>query len=136
MARLASLAPRVGTLDLRSTGARLPESGESAERQRKAEHDRWRGSARERGYDAEWQALRDAVVIERGCKCERCGSLVVLRKREVTRTVPVAEVDHIISIEERPDLRLERSNLRVLCKPCHSRRTATEQGFARGGRAR
>jgi 5-methylcytosine-specific restriction protein A len=29
------------------------------------------------------------------------------------------EVDHIRSIEERPDLRLVRKNLRPLCKPCH-----------------
>lgn len=41
-------------------------------------------------------------------------------------------VDHIMSISERPDLRLEWSNLRAMSKRCHDRRTAREQGFARG----
>ena len=49
---------------------------------------------------------------------------------------PAREVDHIIPIVERPDLRLDPSNLRPLCTSCHSARTATEQGFAKGGRKR
>ena len=44
------------------------------------------------------------------------------------------EVDHIVSIKDRPDLRLVWSNLRAMTKSCHSRRTAKEQGFARGKR--
>jgi 5-methylcytosine-specific restriction protein A len=41
------------------------------------------------------------------------------------------EGDHLKSLAEYPELRLEWSNLRAFCRPCHSRRTAREQGFAR-----
>ncbi|WP_432206025.1 HNH endonuclease signature motif containing protein [Brucella rhizosphaerae] len=47
---------------------------------------------------------------------------------------PATEADHIKSIKEAPELRLEWSNLRALCKSCHSRRTARDQGFARSTR--
>ena len=39
------------------------------------------------------------------------------------------EVDHIIAIAKRPDLRLVRSNLRGLCKACHSAITAEQVGW-------
>ncbi|MGY0794253.1 HNH endonuclease signature motif containing protein [Azospirillum argentinense] len=93
--------------------------------------DRNRASARDRGYDAEWYAFRDAVVIERGCRCERCKTLVVLRKREATKRTPVAHVDHIRSVQSAPHLRLDPTNVRVLCKPCHDARTGRDQGFGR-----
>ena len=35
-----------------------------------------------------------------------------------------AEVHHVAKVIDRPDLRLEASNLMPLCKACHSRRTA------------
>lgn len=41
------------------------------------------------------------------------------------------DVDHRITIAERPDLRLSWSNLRSYCHECHSRHTAVTQGFAR-----
>lgn len=127
--RLRSLRSPLSILDTRTGKALAPVA---SEQDRKRRHDETRGSARQRGYDRDWEKLRDAVVIERGCCCEACGTIVVLRKREATATTPVAEVDHIEGIADRPDLRLVRSNLRVLCKPCHSGRTARDQGFARG----
>lgn len=42
-------------------------------------------------------------------------------------TVPTEEIDHIIPRRERPDLALVRSNLRGLCKRCHSSVTALAQ---------
>ena len=129
MPRLRSLRSPLSILDTRTGRALAPVT---SEQDRKRRLDETRGSARQRGYDRDWEKLRDAVVIERGCRCEACGTIVVLRKREVTATTPVAEVDHIETISDRPDLRLVRSNLRVLCKPCHSGRTAKDQGFARG----
>ncbi|WP_188260858.1 HNH endonuclease [Azospirillum tabaci] len=129
--KLRSLGSRIGTLEPRTGRVFIP--APHTEQDRKRFFDRQRGSAHQRGYDREWQKLRDAVVIERGCRCERCGTLVVLRKSEATATTPFAEVDHIESVQDRPDLRLERSNLRVLCRPCHSGRTARDQGFARRG---
>ncbi|MFC4169617.1 HNH endonuclease signature motif containing protein [Teichococcus aestuarii] len=86
------------------------------------EYDRARGSARQRGYDAQWERLRAEVLRERPC-CEApgCGS----RER--------LNVDHIVSVRLAPERRLDRTNLRVLCQPCHSARTARDQGFGRSG---
>ncbi|CAO3434275.1 HNH endonuclease [Azospirillum endophyticum] len=131
MARLHTLRSPLSILDTRTGKALAPVA---SEQDRKRRFDETRGSARQRGYDRDWEKLRDTVVIERGCRCEAagCGTVVVLRKREATALTPVAHVDHIESIADRPDLRLERSNLRVLCEPCHNARTARDQGFARG----
>jgi 5-methylcytosine-specific restriction protein A len=128
---LRSLRSPLSILDTRTGKAMAPVV---SEQDRKRRFDETRGSARQRGYDRDWEKLRDAVVIERGCRCEAegCGRIVVLRKREATALTPVAHVDHIKSIADRPDLRLERSNLRLLCEPCHNARTARDQGFARG----
>lgn len=41
---------------------------------------------------------------------------------------PAKDVDHVIPVRQRPDLRLVLSNLRSLCKPHHSRKTAKENG--------
>ncbi|WP_432207954.1 HNH endonuclease [Ancylobacter polymorphus] len=44
------------------------------------------------------------------------------------------EVHHVISVRERPDLRLDVANLQYLCRSCHSRITARTQAFGRGMR--
>lgn len=132
MARLRTLKSPLAILNPFTGKAAPPLPPAAAERERKRHLDASRGSARQRGYDRDWEALRDAVVIERGCRCALCGTIVVLRKREATPAAPVAHVDHIESIADRPDLRLDRSNLRVLCEPCHNARTAKDQGFGRG----
>lgn len=36
------------------------------------------------------------------------------------------EVDHVVPIRERPDLRLDMSNLQSVCHACHSAKTARE----------
>lgn len=91
-----------------------------------------RPSAWRRGYDSKWEGVRDEVVIERGFLCELCGDPVVLRKSEATATIKVAHVDHIKSIAEAPELRLDKSNLRCLCETCHNRRTIADQGMNKG----
>jgi len=91
--------------------------------QRKREADKRRGNARQRGYDADWERARLVVLAEEPM-CRFCA--------ERGDATPAREVDHIIPIADRPDLRLTRSNLRSLCRPCHSRRTVRDQGFARG----
>ena len=84
------------------------------------DYDRARGSARQRGYDRDWERLRaDVLATRRVCEVPGCGSTDRLN------------VDHIQSIRFAPQLRLERSNLRVICHPCHSARTARDQGFGR-----
>lgn len=86
--------------------------------------DKRRGSAASRGYDADWRRCRAAFLFAHPL-CLFC--------EEAGRIEAATVADHIISIEDRPDLRLDWSNLRPLCKECHDRRTARDQAF--GGRA-
>lgn len=88
-------------------------------KQAKVDWERRRGSASFRGYDGEWRRLR-ARFLSVHPDCEHPGC------REQAR-----EVDHVLSVRTHPHLRLEWSNLRALCKPHHSQRTAREQGFAK-----
>lgn len=97
--------------------------GHRTERQRKADIDKGRGTAAERGYDAAWRKLR-AEFIAANPLCVDC--------LDQGRVTPTEEVDHVVSIRQRPDLRLVWSNLRALCRTHHSGRTAREQGFNRG----
>lgn len=94
-----------------------------SERDRKRAIDRRRGTAAERGYDTAWRKVRDQHLREEPL-CQMC--------MEAGRVTAATVVDHIVSIADRPDLRLDRSNLRSLCKPHHDARTARDQGFARG----
>lgn len=71
-----------------------------------------RGSAASRGYDQAWRKLR-SFFLSLTPQCEVCKQ-------------PATEADHILTVRERPDLRLQMSNLRALCKSCHSRRTVSE----------
>ena len=57
--------------------------------------------------------LRPAFLAENPL-CARCG-------------YPANEVHHKIDRRERPDLAWDWANLESLCKPCHSRETATRQ---------
>ena len=100
-------------------------SSRPSERDRKREIDTRRGTAKERGYDAAWRKVRDLKLAQEP-RCE-----VHL---ELGKVVPATVVDHISSIEERPDLRLVLSNLRSMCKPCHDARTARDHGFNKGKR--
>ena len=49
-----------------------------------------------------------------------------------TGSTPATEVDHIIPIEQRPDLRLVMENLQSACHRCHSAKTVRENAFAGG----
>lgn len=88
------------------------------EADRKAKLDAARPSAGERGYDADWKRCRSGF-LKKHFVCQQPGC-----------NRPATEADHIVSVRERPDLRLRWSNLRALCKAHHSQRTAREQGFA------
>ncbi len=86
--------------------------------ERRTRYDRDRGSASARGYDRDWERLRDAHLTANPLcvVCEAAGRLTA-----------ASVVDHIQSIRDRPDLRLDPANLRSMCKPHHDSRTATEQ---------
>lgn len=90
----------------------------------KRERDKQRRTAYARGYDAEWQALRLEFLAQHPfCECDEHKGSDYRAFAEV--------VDHIKTIEERPDLRLEWKNLRSMTKRCHDRHTAKTQGFGR-----
>lgn len=80
--------------------------------QRDAQH---RGSAQERGYDAAWQAVRNAYVREHPL-CED--------HLERGGVVATEIVDHVIPLPHGP--RLDPSNLRSLCRSCHATKTAQD----------
>jgi 5-methylcytosine-specific restriction enzyme A len=99
-----------------------------AEAERKAAIDARRGSSADRGYDAAWRRCRALYLAAHPlCECEDCGA-------GVKRVTPAEVVDHIRTVAEAPELRLSWSNLRAMAKACHDRRTARDQGFARGRR--
>lgn len=89
------------------------------EKARKAEFDKGRPSARERGYDKDWYRFRHAFLKA----FPRCSHVGCVER--------ATEVDHIKSVRDRPDLRLSQANCRSFCKSHHSKRTATDHGFAR-----
>ena len=88
-----------------------------AERSRvAARHDKHRGSAASRGYGSRWRRLR-RMILNRQPLCP-CG-------------MAATDVDHIKPRNAGGDD--SPSNLQGLCKSCHSRKTATEDGgFGRG----
>lgn len=90
----------------------------------KATDDR-RGTAASRGYDRRWKAFRDAfIAMHPLCvACEAAGLIV-----------PAAVVDHIVPHGGDMGLFWQDGNHQSLCKVCHDRKTATEDGgFGRGG---
>ncbi len=82
-------------------------------------------SAAQRGYDANWRKLRKQVLTEEPL-CKRCE-----REGRVTESTIV---DHVIPIDQRPDLRLERSNCESMCKAHHDAEKQQEdrRGFSTG----
>jgi len=75
-------------------------------------------SSTARGYGADWRRVRAAVLAEEPL-CRMCA--------EAGRTTAAAEVDHIHPFHGLSDpRRLERSNLRPLCVPCHRARTGSQ----------
>src|SRR5688500_4877441 len=69
-------------------------------------------------YNGTWKRLRLVVLAEQPL-CTACF-------HEGKCTI-ATELDHIIPVAKRPDLRLEPSNLSPLCASCHSRKTASER---------
>lgn len=79
------------------------------------DYERGRGTAAERGYDAEWQALAaEHLALHPWCS-DGCG-------------LRATDVDHIVSIRVAPHRRLDPTNLRSYAHGCHSRKTVKEDG--------
>ena len=83
------------------------------------ESDERRGSASSRGYGSKWRAARDQYL--------RANPLCV-RHRAEGHVVAATVVDHIVPHGGDQKLFWSRSNWQSLCKQCHDRKTATEDG--------
>ena len=78
---------------------------------------RYRGSASSRGYDSAWQRIRKQALIRDHYLCVMCLA------EQPSRATPAQDVDHVLSIEVAPELRLDLDNLQSLCRPCHRIKT-------------
>ena len=67
---------------------------------------------------AEWKALREQVLERDHYECQWCKA----EGRVTTGNDMTLEIDHIKTLEERPDLALDPDNLRTLCRDCHNKR--------------
>jgi 5-methylcytosine-specific restriction protein A len=81
--------------------------------------DKDRGTSAQRGYGYRWQKLRGAYLASHQT-CAEC-------KRQGRLTLAVI-VDHITPHKGDMALFWDSSNWQPLCKPCHDRKTATEDG--------
>jgi 5-methylcytosine-specific restriction endonuclease McrA len=73
-----------------------------------------------RGYDKAWYRAK-ALYLRAHPRCVMCQA-------------KATDVDHIKTIRERPDLRMNQTNWRALCHACHAQRTAQHR-LGRGPRA-
>lgn len=96
-------------------GGKCPDHARAAD----ADRNRRRTTSLEVYRSARWRRLRKRILLERTYCEEGCGRVA-------------KHVDHEIRVELRPDLAWSEANLRALCHPCHSSKTARETGF--GGR--
>lgn len=80
----------------------------------RAAYERSRGSSSSRGYGRDWQAFR-LGYLKAHPLCEDCTA--------ARRITPATELHHVIKPRDRPDLRLDPSNVKALCERCHSTRT-------------
>lgn len=99
---------------------------EQHQRERQRRYDAERGSAAQRGYDATWRRLRKMVLARRPL-CEDPFGI----HEQHGEVVASEEVDHIVPLSAGGDNSLD--NLQALCKSCHSRKTAAEDGRWEGG---
>lgn len=114
--------------------------------QRNQQIDAQRGTAKERGYDANHRRLRIAAFIRDGWKCADCGwePDIVRQCRELGLSMPPTDRilqelaarrvanqqhlhgDHQIPIASAPELRLDLGNYATRCSTCHGRKTMRE----------
>lgn len=99
MARIPRICP---------CGYRVP-AGEpcACQKAKRAEADKQRPSARKRGYDTAWQKAAASFLREPGNERCECGARATV-------------VMHRISIRQRPDLKMVRSNWKAGCVRCNA----------------
>lgn len=87
--------------------------------QHRRQAERNRGTAHERGYTSAWQKARAAFLAKHPL-CAECERNSVVAAASV--------VDHIVPHKGDKVLFWDRSNWQSMCKTCHDRKTATEDG--------
>ena len=106
-----------------SRSRRYVPHGSRARRDRERDATRWRGSARQRGYDRDWEKVA-AWRLRESPLCRHC--LIDGRVK------PATQVDHITRFR-RPDgsiddeLRLDPQNTQSLCDQCHAAKSGRER---------
>lgn len=115
-------------------------------RDRQTVHDDRRGSKIDRGYDADHRRLRVLAFQRDNWTCVDCGwkpQIIIDCEQYELGEPPVDEVlqflrqafnrgerhlhgEHIIPIEDRPDLRLDLDNMATRCDTCHRAKTMRE----------
>ncbi len=95
-------------------------------RERVAEYNAQRGSAASRGYDARWRKLRLMQLKS----FPVCADPFGIHKQQHA-IVAATDVDHIVAKRDGGEDTLE--NLQSLCHACHSRKTAQDTRWGRGG---
>lgn len=78
-----------------------------------------RKSAAKRGYGHKWRKVREGYLAKHPL-CAHCST--------EDAPVPATELDHITPHKGDMKLFWDRKNWQGLCKSCHSRKTATEDG--------
>jgi 5-methylcytosine-specific restriction protein A len=89
--------------------------------------DRSRGTRHERGYGAEWDVTRAAIMKRDAGLCQPC---LQATPERVTRAYAV---DHIVNKAEGGTD--DESNLRAICRACHKAKTQEESKRGRGGKS-
>src|SRR5690606_41899955 len=86
------------------------------------DYDRHRRDQRARAFykSAAWERLRRVVLARDNYLCQRC--------LEHQRITPATTVDHIVPLSVAWERRLDMSNLRSLCGPCHNAVRAEQGG--------
>lgn len=95
-------------------------------KEKKKQSDSKRESSTKRGYGYRWQQASKGFLRSHPlCQCQDCLEGKV-------RLNPATVVDHIIPHEGNMDLFWDRNNWQAMSKPCHDKKTATEDGGFRG----
>jgi 5-methylcytosine-specific restriction endonuclease McrA len=72
-----------------------------------------------------WRHFREQILERDHYECQWCkdeGRVTRLGGVDAQGNAVVLEVDHIKTLEQYPELRLDPDNLRTLCKDCHNKR--------------
>lgn len=66
-------------------------------------------------WSSEWRKIRKKIVERDNFECVKCKRQGKVTTNDTDRLI----VDHIVELKDRPDLRLEPSNLQTLCHYHH-----------------